>query len=191
MKKILTIFALEEETQGLFSDVNILYTGVGKVNASYRLTKAILENRPDIIINLGTAGSKNFNYGEMVLCEKFVQRDMNATVFGYEPFVTPSDATPQILELQSGFSRHFKNHGICGSGDSFETKITGDELYNVVDMEAFALAKIAFLEKIPFVCVKFVSDGANDEAPQSWGESLKIGAEKMLESYHTILQNIQ
>ena len=45
MKKILTIFALEEETQGLFSDVNILYTGVGKVNASYRLTKAILQRR--------------------------------------------------------------------------------------------------------------------------------------------------
>ncbi len=191
MKKILTVFALEDETQNLFTNANVLYTGVGKVNASYALTKAIFQNRPDVIINLGTAGSKNFNYGEMVLCEKFIQRDMNATVFGYENFVTPSDSIPQVLEIKSGFSRHFKNHGICGSGDSFETKITGDELYNVVDMEAFALAKIAFLEKIPFVCVKFVSDGANDEAPQSWGESLKIGAGEMLKAYNAILENLQ
>ncbi len=191
MKKILTVFALEDETQNLFADANILYTGVGKVNAAYILTKAILQNRPDVIINLGTAGSKNFNYGEMVLCEKFIQRDMNATVFGYKNFVTPSDSTPQILEIPSSLSRFFKNGGTCGTGDSFETKITGDELYNVVDMEAFALAKIAFLEKIPFICVKFVSDGANDDAPTSWSESLQIGAKKMRESYNIIVENLQ
>ena len=191
MKKILTVFALEEETQNLFADANVLYTGVGKVNASYALTKAIVQNRPDIIINLGTAGSKNFNYGQMVLCEKFIQRDMNATVFGYENFVTPSDSTPQILEIPSSLSQFFQNRGICGTGDSFETKITGNELYNVVDMEAFALAKIAFVEKIPFICVKFVSDGANDNAPSIWSESLQIGAKKMRESYNLIVENLQ
>ena len=191
MKKILTVFALEDETQNLFTNANVLYTGVGKVNASYALTKAIFQNRPDVIINLGTVGSKNFNYGEMVLCEKFIQRDMNATVFGYENFVTPSDSTPQVLEIPSFVSQLFKNSGTCGTGDSFETKITGDELYNVVDMEAFALAKIAFLEKIPFICVKFVSDGANDKAPSLWSESLQIGAERMRESYNLIVQNLQ
>jgi len=191
MKKILTVFALEEETQNLFANTNIIYTGVGKVNASYSLTKAILQNRPDVIINLGTAGSKNFNYGQMVLCEKFIQRDMNATVFGYENFVTPSDSTPQILEIPSPISQLFQNKGTCGTGDSFETKITGNELYNVVDMEGFALAKVAFLENIPFICVKFVSDGANDEAPSIWSEALKIGAERMRESYNLIVKNLQ
>jgi adenosylhomocysteine nucleosidase len=191
MKKILTVFALEEETQNLFADANVLYTGVGKVNASYVLTKSILQNRPDFIINIGTAGSKNFNYGEIVCCEKFIQRDMNATVFGYENFVTPSDSTPQILEIPSSLSQFFQNRGICGTGDSFETKITGNELYNVVDMEAFALAKIAFVEKIPFICVKFVSDGANDNAPSIWSESLQIGAKKMRESYNLIVENLQ
>ena len=191
MKKILTVFALEEETQNLFADANIIYTGVGKVNASYVLTKSILQNRPDFIINIGTAGSKNFNYGEIVCCEKFIQRDMNATVFGYENFVTPSDSTPQILEIPSSLSQFFQNRGICGTGDSFETKITGNELYNVVDMEAFALAKIAFVEKIPFICVKFVSDGANDNAPSIWSESLQIGAKKMRESYNLIVENLQ
>jgi adenosylhomocysteine nucleosidase len=191
MKKILTVFALEEETQNLFANTNIIYTGVGKVNASYSLTKAILQNRPDVIINLGTAGSKNFNYGEMVLCERFIQRDMNATVFGYENFVTPSDSTPQVLEIPSPVSQLFQNKGTCGTGDSFETKITGNELYNVVDMEGFALAKVAFLENIPFICVKFVSDGANEKAPSIWSEALQIGARKMRESYNLIVENLQ
>ncbi len=192
--KILTVFALQEETQGLFdqsfNDNKIIYTGVGKVNASYHLTKEIGINRPDIIINIGTAGSKVFNYGEIVLCEKFIQRDMIATVFGYEPFVTPSDSIPQILEYPSGFVRHFENYGICGTGDTFETNIVGDELYNVVDMEGFALAKVAFLEKIPFICIKFISDGADNNAPQSWSECLVIGAKKMREAYDGIIERI-
>jgi adenosylhomocysteine nucleosidase len=191
MKNILVVFAMPEETQNLFQEIPILYTGVGKVNASYNLTKTITQNRPDIIINIGTAGSKNFNYGEIVLCEKFIQRDMNATAFGYQPFITPSDSTPQILEINSKISNLFSNHGICGTGDSFETQIIGNEPYNVVDMEAFCLAKISFLEKIPFICIKFISDGANNQAPQSWNESLKIGAKKMLESYQLILKNLQ
>ena len=96
--KILTVFALESETQSLFTDIPILYTGVGKVNASYNLTKAITQKKPDVILNIGTAGSKKFNYGNIILCNKFIQRDMNATAFGYKPFETPNDQTPQILE---------------------------------------------------------------------------------------------
>ena len=163
--KILTVFALESETQSLFTDIPILYTGVGKVNASYNLTKAITQKKPDVILNIGTAGSKKFNYGNIILCNKFIQIDMNATAFGYKPFETPNDQTPQILEYFTLNENIFDGIGICGTGDSFEINITGDEPYDVVDMEAYALAKIAKAENIPFVCVKFISDGADNNAP--------------------------
>ncbi|MDA0617265.1 MAG: 5'-methylthioadenosine/S-adenosylhomocysteine nucleosidase, partial [Proteobacteria bacterium] len=187
--KILTVFALESETQSLFTDIPILYTGVGKVNASYNLTKAITQKKPDVILNIGTAGSKKFNYGNIILCNKFIQRDMNATAFGYKPFETPNDQTPQILEYFTLNENIFDGIGICGTGDSFEINITGDEPYDVVDMEAYALAKIAKAENIPFVCVKFISDGADNNAPQNWNDSLVIGAKKMKTVFDEIQQH--
>ncbi len=173
----------------LFQDVYKIYTGVGKVNASYILTKEISENRPDVIINLGTAGSKMFNYGELIQCDQFVQRDMDAKVFGYDDFVTPSDGIPQILHYNSIIELPFSK-GVCGTGDSFATNINGTELYNVCDMEAYALAKIAFLENIPFVCVKFISDGADNNAQKLWQDSLVIGARRMRTSYDLIVERL-
>lgn len=191
--KILTLFALKSETQGLFENYEITYTGVGKVNATYSLTKSIYEQKPDIVLNFGTAGSKKFNYGELVLCDKFIQRDMNAMVFGYENFVTPAEDTPKIIQTESDkkIISLFENFGICGTGDSFETHITGSEEYNIVDMEAYCYAKICQKEKIPFICVKFISDGADNNAPAVWNESLVIGANKMFVMYNTILEIIK
>lgn len=190
--KILTVFALESETQNLFTNVDVLYTGVGKVNASYHLTKTISQQKPDVILNLGTAGSKKFNYGSLILCNKFIQRDMNAIVFGYKPFETPNDDTPQILEYSPPHSvPTFDGIGICGTGDSFETNITGEEPYDVVDMEAYALAKIAKMENIPFICVKFISDGADNNAPQNWNDSLAIGAKKMKSAFDEIQASLK
>ncbi len=193
--KILTLFALKEETQGLFDDIKITYTGVGKVNASYTITKAIHIEKPDVIINMGTAGSKKFNYGDLILCNKFIQRDMNATAFGYKLFETPAESTPQILEHCPEFILQkndiFNGIGICGTGDSFATNITGNEEYNVVEMEAYSYAKIAKMENIPFICAKFISDGADSNAPQIWEESLAIGAKKMRHVYDEVLFSLK
>ncbi|MFT4967965.1 MAG: adenosylhomocysteine nucleosidase [Candidatus Deianiraeaceae bacterium] len=192
--KILTLFALQEETQGLFNDVAVVYTGVGKVNASYSITKEIYQNRPDLIINFGTAGSKVFHYGDIISCNKFIQRDMHATAFGYDDFVTPNDSAPKILESHNNFTckdKYFDSTGICGTGDSFVTNITGKEQYNVVEMEAYAYAKISNIENIPFLCIKFISDGADGNAPKQWEESLMIGAQKMRKAYNIIIQHLQ
>lgn len=192
--KILTLVALEDETQGLFDGHNIVYTGVGKVNAAFVAAREIYKNRPDFIINFGTAGSKTFNYGDVILCNKFIQRDMDATAFGYKTFETPAEKTPRILEICPELIIKNKNifdgMGTCGTGDSFATNITGNEEYNIVEMEAYSYAKIAWMEKIPFICIKFVSDGANNNAPSDWNESLKICSNKMKNIYTQVLQII-
>ncbi|WP_228372435.1 nucleoside phosphorylase-I family protein [Chryseobacterium daeguense] len=56
----LFVFALDSEAGKAFKDKNKLITGIGKVNAAVELTKEIHRNRPKLIINLGSAGSKNF-----------------------------------------------------------------------------------------------------------------------------------
>ncbi len=189
--KILTVVALGDETQGLFCNENVLYTGVGKVNSTYTLTREIVKLRPDLIVNLGTAGSKIFGYGELVLCQKFVQKDMDVTAIGYEKFVTPMESDA-ILEYPCSIAEKLgiKTSGILGTGDSFDINVTGNEVYNIVDMEGYGLAKVAKNEGIPFICVKFVSDGADDMAPKSWDESLVLCAKKLRDIYDVIISVI-
>jgi adenosylhomocysteine nucleosidase len=123
--------------------------------------KYLSVNKPDIIINLGTAGSTAFRRGDVVCCTQFVQRDMDVSPLGIEKFKTPFSDDDVVLDY--GIDIDNLPKGICGTGDSFETEHNTD-LYNVLDMEAYALALIAKREQIPFLCLKYISDGANDDA---------------------------
>nr|WP_317630592.1 nucleosidase [uncultured Flavobacterium sp.] len=174
MNKVLFVFALESEAGAFFKDKNVVFTGVGKVNASYHVTKAIAKFNPELIVNLGTAGSGYFKRYEVVNCTEFVQRDMDVCGLGFEMYETPYSKTPIVL--QHGLIFNGVNRGICGTGDSFETNLT-DKIYNLVDMEAYALASIAHAENIDFLCLKFISDGADDEAATSWTENVRQAPE--------------
>jgi adenosylhomocysteine nucleosidase len=170
--KILVVMAMPEEGGHHFEDAGIAieYIGLGKVNAAYRSTKALFKHKPKLVVNFGTAGSKKFNRGEMVAVHTFIQRDMDVSPLGFAPGVTPFENTPQIIVHKPTFDN--LPQGSCGTGDSFETNHSHDK-GDVVDMEAYALAKVCFLENIDFACVKFISDGADDKASEHWEESLK------------------
>ena len=73
-KNVLIVCALEQETQGQLDGWNVLYTGVGKINATYKLTelfgtyhsKPAIRRDYDVVINYGTAGSRELPVGELV-----------------------------------------------------------------------------------------------------------------------------
>ncbi|EQB92476.1 nucleosidase [Elizabethkingia anophelis] len=159
------VFAMEREAGDEFKDLQQVFTGIGKINAGYYLMKYLSANNPDIIINLGTAGSTIFRRGDVVCCTQFVQRDMDVSPLGIERFKTPFSDDDVVLDY--GIDIDNLPKGICGTGDSFETEHNTD-LYNVLDMEAYALALIAKREQIPFLCLKYISDGANDDAVEDW-----------------------
>ena len=162
---VLFTFALDSEAADVFEDYNKLITGIGKVNAAYELTKAIQKNRPELIINLGSAGSAQFQKGEVVCCTDFVQRDMDVRGLGYQLYETPLSGLPPVLSY--GLEMEGLKKGVCGTGDNFEMAHLANA-YNVVDMEAYALAMIAKKEGIPFLCLKYISDGANEDAADDW-----------------------
>ena len=90
MNNPLVVCALKDEFSMKGSNYDLLYTGVGKVNAALHLTKYLLEKgRPGYIVNYGTAGSKKVNVGSLVDCTKFVQRDMDVSGLGFEKYETP------------------------------------------------------------------------------------------------------
>lgn len=162
---VLFTFALASEAAEVFNTHNKVVTGIGKVNAAYRLTKAIAEKRPKLIINLGSAGSTHFAKCDVVCCTQFIQRDMDLRGLGYQKYETPLSGLPSVLEY--GLAMEGLQTAVCGTGDNFEMGHCSAD-YNVVDMEAYALAMVAMSEKIPFLCVKYISDGADDNAAEDW-----------------------
>ena len=165
IEDVLFTFALESEAAKLFDNFPFIICGIGKVNATYHLMKAIQKRKPSLIINLGSAGSNHFHKGDVVCCHQFVQRDMDVRGLGFEQYETPLSGIPPILNY--GLSYENLPNGICGTGDSFEME-HAESIYNVVDMEAYALALVAKKEEIPFLCLKYISDGADDNAAEDW-----------------------
>lgn len=162
---VLFTFALASEAADVFRNCNTLITGIGKVNAAYELTKRIHTQRPSLIVNLGSAGSRFFEKGTVVCCTRFIQRDMDVRGLGYAHFETPLSGIPPVLDY--GIGLEGLPLGTCGTGDLFETGLS-QQPYDVVDMEAYALALTAFKEGIPFLCLKYISDGADDTAAEDW-----------------------
>ena len=184
-KKILIVCALEVETQGELDDWDVLYTGVGKVNATYALTTHFGKYGShipyDLVINYGTAGSRKIKKKTLVDCTKFVQRDMDVTGLGFMRGETPfEDDIPLMLDF--GVTKHnpIKRRATCGSGDSFvedRTQYYGE----VVDMEAYALAKVCYNRQVPFVSFKYITDGADEQAHEDWEANLADGIKEFKE----------
>ena len=164
----LIVVALEDELPThLVAGWNVLYTGVGKVNAAIAATEAVLETRPIHLINYGTAGALNRSITGLNRVNHIVQRDMDVRPLGFELGHTPFDTTGHIDLGGPGVS--------LGTGDHFVT--TPPELVpDIVDMEAYALAKVARLFSIHFQCWKYISDNANDDAADHWAENVAKGA---------------
>ena len=138
-KKILIVCALEIETQEKLKDYDVLYTGVGKVNATFALTRKFGKLGSyipySLVVNYGTAGSRKIKKGKLVDCTKFIQRDMDVTGLGFMRGETPFEKDIPLMIDYSHIENPIGRNAVCGSGDNFvddRTNYYGE----VVDMEA-------------------------------------------------------
>ena len=180
-RSLLVVMALEEEEQGLLraAGADLLITGIGKVNAAARLATTLatrqLQGQPvGTVVNFGTAGSRVFATGSLVGCHRFVQRDMDVTPLGFARGITPFDAQwggelvfePAFVQLPQG---------LCGTGDSFDTGAHALHC-DVLDMEAYALAKVCCHAGVSLACAKYISDGADHASATDWSAALPAAA---------------
>jgi adenosylhomocysteine nucleosidase len=159
------------------ADVEIVFTGVGKINTTIATLLAVQANKPSLVINYGTAGKITESLRGLVEVAHVIQRDMNA-----EP-LAPRGTTPYAPALDRLSSGH--NGVICGTGDSFVT--TSDPWLNanhvdIVDMELFALASVCRHLGIPWRAFKFITDNANDFAHQHWTANVANGQDLFWEA---------
>src|ERR1700691_193709 len=165
--------------------VPLLYCGVGKVNAAIVLTRELRRyahaSQPaPLVLNFGSVGSRVHDTGALLACHEFVQRDMDVTGLGFALGVTPYDDTPVRLSFEP-LVTHLPP-ALCGSGDSFAMNACAVEC-DVVDMEAYALAKVCRLERAPFACAKYVTDGADHAAADHWRDNVHKAAEAFPDLY--------
>ena len=165
-------------SQGKLKDYNVLYTGVGKVNATLKLTRHFGKHGSfipyDLVINYGTAGSRKIKKKTLVDCTKFIQRDMDVTGLGFMRGETPFEDNPPITIKSNSNFNPIGRKATCGTGDNFaedKSQYYGE----VVDMEAYGLAKVCWTNDVPFISFKYITDGADEQAHEDWEKNLANG----------------
>ena len=183
--ELLIITALETELkcESLPDGVEIVYCGIGKINAALTSLKAIHQYSPKRILNFGTAGKIKPELYGLLEIGKVIQRDMDA-----EP-LAPRGSTPFCNRPQEYIST---GQFVCGSGDSF-VKAYDPWLHSqgvdVVDMELFAIAAIAHDHRVPWQSFKYITDEANEDSGNDWRAKVHHGQDLFQDKLLEILRN--
>jgi len=169
--------------EGIIGNVNVVLvqSGVGKVNAAMVATMLISIFKVTHLINTGVAGGlqKDLHIFDIVVSTDAIQHDMNAVAFGYKPCEVPGldtiafPADQKMIRLaKEAFNEgHFNKkivEGRIGTGDEFvdsaKTKLEIIEKCKPAccEMEGAAVAQVAYLNKIPFIIIRAISDMAEN-----------------------------
>lgn len=185
MRILVTYSTQEEFTElkfpGLIGEdevqIGYLRTGMGKTKSAFYLSEAINHGQPDLVVNVGTAGTLRHRVGDIIGCCHFVDRDLKLSAeFGAEYEIDSSE-----LLAQKGYCQHWKKEGVCNTGDTFQSDASDIE-GDVVDMEAFAQAFVCRAKNVPFIAVKYVTDVIGENSAKSWAEK-HVEARKALSEY--------
>ena len=178
-------------------DCILIKSGVGKVNAA-RTTQVLLDNfEVEFVINAGAAGAVNYllNIGDIVIAKHVVQHDFDITAFGHSKgYITGvGDKIQCDLGLVSAFENMLKNMpelsyniklGIVASGDIFCTSIDMKNKINskfnadVVDMECAAVGQVCYLDNIPFISIRCISDVPDGQNEKTFDDNLKLASKR-------------
>lgn len=188
-------------------DVVVVKSGIGKVNAAVCTQILVDEFQVDAVINTGIAGSLNakIDIGDIVISTDVVHHDMDAVNFGYEPGQIPqmdvfsfaADETlaklaeEACLEVNPEISVF---HGRIVSGDQFVAdKAVKERIVNLfhgycTEMEGASIAQAAYLNEVPFVILRAISDKADDSASEDYPTFEKKAAQHCINLVEKLLE---
>lgn len=170
-------------------EVVVVRSGVSKVNAAVCTQILIDRFGVDAIINTGIAGSlrAEINIGDIVLSTDAVQHDVDAVTFGYrlgqipqmDTFAFPADG--RLIQLAKECCQRVNQDisvhaGRVLTGDQFisdkDKKRWIAETFDgyCTEMEGAAIAQTAYLNQVPYLIVRSISDKADDSAQMDYDE---------------------
>ncbi len=176
-------------------DVVVVRSGYGKVNAAMHTQTLIDRYHVTAVINTGVAGtlSADVGIGDIVVSTDTVQHDFEMTEIKFEPGLIPEvgrvniPADPQLrakaiegIKAASPDTNVFEGR-VC-TGDQF---ISGSEMDRIValfgglccEMEGGAIAQVCYLNNVPFVVIRAISDDVSGAGPDDYDKFMKDMAE--------------
>ena len=167
--------------------VVVVRSGIGKVNAGICAQILVDVFGAEMILNTGIAGSldNQINIGDIVLCTDVLHHDMDATGFGYpvgqipqmEEFSFAADAKLRALALQvckevNPDIEVFEGRIVSGdqfiSDDAVKASIIQNFGGCAVEMEGAAIGQTAYLNGVPFLVIRAISDKADGSATMDY-----------------------
>ncbi|WP_295087473.1 5'-methylthioadenosine/adenosylhomocysteine nucleosidase [Ruminococcus sp.] len=167
--------------------------GIAKVNAAL-CTQVMIDNfQPDCIINTGIAGGMNSSVKvcDIVISTEVLPHDLDLHFLkDYPPYCGIFRADDGLIETAEKVCSEFSVKSFRGRIVSGEAFISSNEAKNnilekfdpyAVDMESAAVGHCCYLNKLPYVSVRCISDNADDEGAMSFDEFEKIAAKRVAE----------
>ncbi|KIY23017.1 MULTISPECIES: 5'-methylthioadenosine/S-adenosylhomocysteine nucleosidase [Mesobacillus] len=180
-------------------EVVLLKSGIGKVNAAMGTALMIEKFQPDVIINTGSAGGFHgeLSVGDIVISTEVRHHDVDVTIFGYEygqvpkmpASFSPDENLVRVAEKSAVKIKGIQVvKGLIASGDSFMNDPEKVEFIRnkmpdlfAVEMEAAAIAQVAYQFKVPFVIIRSLSDIAGKDSNVSFDQFLETAAKNSAE----------
>jgi adenosylhomocysteine nucleosidase len=177
-KSVLCVMAAEPEYgPGLRARIRPLITGVGPVEAAAAVGQALAGLQaegalPDLIVSLGSAGSRTLDHARVYRIASVSYRDMDASALGFPKGETPYPRIPAVLPLADGPAA--LPTARLATGASVVSGVAHDAIdADMVDMETFAVVRAAARFGVPVMGLRGVSDGRSDLSRlEHWTDAL-------------------
>ncbi|WP_082560204.1 MULTISPECIES: 5'-methylthioadenosine/S-adenosylhomocysteine nucleosidase [unclassified Brevundimonas] len=169
--------AAPEYGPALRDHIRPLITGVGPIEAAVGVAHALESLRagpglPDVVVSLGSAGSRTLDHARVYRVTEVSYRDMDASVLGFPKGETPYPRLPAVLPLAEGPA------GLPGARLATGASVVSGAAYDavdadMVDMETFAVVRAAARFGVPVIGLRGVSDGRSDLSRlEHWTDAL-------------------
>lgn len=189
------------------NDVVVAQSGVGKVNAAICAQTMILKYSPDLIINIGVAGSldKNINMGDIVIATGVIQHDVDTSAVGdpvgmisginlinipcTEKMVDALKSTAEKMHSLKVFT------GIIASGDQFlnsqeKTRLIREKFGAIAcEMESGSIGQVCYINNIQFGIVRSISDNGDSNSGFDYNEFVKLAAKNSIDLLTSFLKS--
>jgi len=178
-------------------DVIIVKSGIGKVNAALCAQLLIIKFGASKVINTGIAGATggNLKIFDFVVSSETVYHDFDTTAFGYKIGQVPgmpatytadnefADKAVAVFNSTDLSKEHKIVKGLIASGDQFISDSAKKDFIKTnfnplcVEMEGCAIAHACYLNKVPFIIVRCMSDMADDTVEQTYSFNEDVAAD--------------
>lgn len=177
---ILFVMATEQEYgPALQRRIQPLITGVGPVEAASVTSHALagLEREhdlPQLVVSLGSAGSRKLEHAEIYQLSSICYRDMDCSPLGFDRGVVPFLGEPAVIEIREQIP------GLASASIATGASIVSGAMYDtieadMVDMESYAVYRAANRFGVPMIGLRGITDGKTDLSQyEDWASYLGI-----------------